>query len=97
MVKDLAEVRCSCGRYFLSVAGIAVAMEGDSCREANVPEDLWGEIPTAELAQATIGSRPAAELPTDVVRFFRGGRWNEDMLRWAAETINRSTDGRRDG
>lgn len=31
----------SCGRYFLKVAGYVAAMEGDPCREADLPVKSW--------------------------------------------------------
>ena len=83
----IAEVRASCGRYYLCVAGIAVAMQGDQCR-AELPESCFDPIPERELAQASIGSKPASELPIRVVRFFRGDQWTEKMLRYAADQIN---------
>jgi hypothetical protein len=86
--QPLAEVRGTCGRWVLFVAGIAVAMEGDPCRDGNLPPEILDEIPAEELAHATVGGRPAAELHLDIVRFFRGDRWNEAMLRWAAGRIN---------
>lgn len=84
----LAEVRFSCGRHYLSVAGFAVAMEGDRCRDRKIPEEYWEPIPPEELAHASIGGKPASEIPIEVVRFFRGDNWNERMLRYVAERIN---------
>jgi hypothetical protein len=84
----IAEVDSSCGRYYLSVAGVVVAMEGDPCRDGNIPEAVLPPIPEEELASATIGGRPVRELPRDVVRFFRGDNWTKEMLVWAADRIN---------
>jgi hypothetical protein len=85
---EIAEVRLSCGRCYLSVAGIAVAMEGDRCRDGTLPESIMPEIPEHELANASIGGKPAAELPTEMVRFFRGDNWTSKMLRYVAARIN---------
>ncbi len=84
----LARVGLSCGRYYLSVAGIVVAMECDPCRDATIPEEVRKPIPEGELATAMIGDRPAAELPVEVVRFFRGDRWTYGTLHWVADRIN---------
>jgi len=84
----IAEVLFSCGRHYLSVAGIAVAMEGDKCRDGNFPEDVYDPIPEEELRTATIGGKPVKDMPMKVVRFFRGDRWNVPMLNYAADKIN---------
>jgi len=34
--KPIAEVFTSCGRQFLSIKGVAVAMEGDPCRDPDI-------------------------------------------------------------
>lgn len=86
-MRNFAEVNLSCGRYYLSVAGIVVVMEGDKCR-AELPEKVSPPIPEDELENASIGGKPAKDLPIDVVRFFRGDNWTEKMLRYAARTIN---------
>ena len=85
---ELAEVRSSCGRYYLSVAGCVVAMEGDKCRDNNLPESVLPPIPPEELEHATIGGKRAKDLPIDVVRFFWGDRWNLGMLEHVASRIN---------
>ncbi len=36
----IAEVLLDCGRYYLKVAGIVLAMEGDKCRDGNIPESV---------------------------------------------------------
>lgn len=83
----LAEVKFSTGRYYLDVAGIAVAMEGDKCRDT-LPDDVAAPIPEDELERASIGGKPAKDLPLHIVRFFRGERWRKESLEWAAEKIN---------
>ena len=88
MPEPLAVVLFGCGRLYLSVAGIAVAMEGDKCRDSHMPESVLPPIPEEELAQASIGGKPAKDMPLDVVRFFRGDNWNKAMLEWAADRIN---------
>ena len=91
----LAEVKFSCGRSYLSVAGIAVAMEGDRCRDSGMPEGVLPPIPPEELEHATIGDKRAKDLPIEMVRFFRGDNWTEQMLQWAADKINAAAaDGR---
>ncbi len=86
---SIAEVRLSCGRSVLFVAGIALAREGDKCRTSKIPEHVLPPIPPEELANASIGGKPASELPIDVVRFFRGDNWTDAMLEWVAGEINR--------
>jgi hypothetical protein len=86
---DVAEVRLSCGRWYLSVCGIVLAMEGDPCREGSLPEEVYPPISPEELENASIGDKPAAELPMEIVRFFRGERWTKEMLSWVAGEINR--------
>jgi hypothetical protein len=86
----LAEVRASCGHYYLEVAGISVAMAGDVCREGEIPEELHDPIPEEELAHATIGGQPAKDMPIDIVRMFRSSHWNKAMLEWVANKINSS-------
>ncbi len=90
--RAVARVRCSCGRWFLEVCGFALAVEGDPCRDVGLPESVLPPIPASELAAASIGGRPAAELPLAVVRFFRGERWTEASLRWVAAEVNRRAD-----
>lgn len=87
----LAEVRLSCGRHYLKVAGVIVAMEGDKCRDSEMPEEILPEIPAAELEHAMIGEHRASDLPIKTVRFFRGDCWTKRMLEWAADKINRAT------
>lgn len=84
----LAEVGCSTGRNYLSVAGIVVAMEGDKCRDSEIPERVLPSIPEDELEKGSIGGKPIKDMPRNVVRFFRGDNWTEEMLRWAADQIN---------
>ncbi len=84
---ELAEVRSSCGRAVLYVAGIAIAMEGDKCRHL-VPEEFAERIPPEELERASIGGLTCKDIPLDVVRFFRGDNWQSTSLEWAAKTIN---------
>jgi hypothetical protein len=86
----IAEVGFSCGRHYLSVAAIILAMEGDKCRDGNLPEDVYEPISTEELAAASIGGRPVRDMEPRVVRFFRGEYWTPKMLRWAAERINQA-------
>lgn len=84
---EVATVGLSCGRYYLEIAGIAVAVEGDACRHM-LPEEAAEEISQDELDRASIGDKKASELPLDVVRFFRGQAWDGKSLRWAAKKIN---------
>lgn len=90
---ELAEVGFSTGRYFLSVGGVIVAMEGDKCRE-NLPEEACEPIPPEELENATIGDQRAKDMPMHIVRFFRGDRWNKKNLDWVAKRINEVVDGK---
>jgi hypothetical protein len=88
----IAEVGFSTGRYFLSVGGVIVAMEGDKCRE-NLPEEACEPIPPEELERATIGDQRAKDMPMHVVRFFRGDCWNKKNLTWVAKRINKVAAG----
>ena len=83
----LAEVKFSTGRFYLNVAGITVAIEGDKCRGL-LPEFVSEPIPEDELENATIGDKKAKDLPLHVVRWFRGDRWRKESLEWAASRIN---------
>lgn len=83
-----AGVGFSTGRHYLKIAGIILAMEGDPCRDGELPEDVYDPIPEEELAGASIGGRQASELPMKVIRFFRGDRWTQKMLEYVAATIN---------
>ena len=86
--KPIAEVRCTCGRNVLFIAGFALAMEGDKCRDGSLPESVLPPIPEHELATATIGGEPAIDMPRDVVRFFRGDCWTTEMLGYVADRVN---------
>jgi hypothetical protein len=87
--REIAEVRFSCGRAHLVVAGITVAMQGDKCRHGEFPENILPPIPPEELERATVGGKPAKDLPIEMVRWFRGDNWTEEMLKYTAEQINR--------
>jgi hypothetical protein len=89
---QLAKVLSSCGRYYLSVAGIAVAMQGDPCRDGDMPESVYPPIPKEELERATIGGEPIKDTPMKVVRFFRGDNWTKEMLEYAAAKINEAAE-----
>ena len=92
-MNPIAEVRCTCGRNVLFVAGFALAMEGDACRDGSLPESVLPPIPERELASATIGGKPAKELPIEAIRFFRGDGWTGEMLRYVADKINAAASG----
>lgn len=94
MTTPLATVGLSCGRQYLKVAGVIVAMEGDKCRDSDIPEDILPPIPLFELDNARIGDKLAKDLPIKVVRFFRGDDWNGKMLQWAADKINNAAKGK---
>lgn len=83
----LAEVKCSCGRFVLEVAGVVVAMQGDPCRQM-LPPEITEPIPEWELECGTIGGKSIKDMPRDVVQFFRGENWREESLKWAAKVIN---------
>ena len=92
-MKLIANVYFSCGRSYLSVAGIVVAMEGDPCRDNEFPEAVLPPIPAEEWDHATIGGKPIKGMPIKSVRFFRGHNWNVDMLQYAADRINEKSKG----
>jgi len=89
MKRKIAKVQLSCGRYFLSVCGFVLAMEGAPCRESQIPEKFMPKIPPEEMAWASVGGKPASELPIEVVRFFRGDNWTREMLNYVADEINK--------
>lgn len=91
MSEKLASVESSYGGYYLDIAGIVVAMEGDDCRHM-LPEEAAKEIPKEELERAMIGDKKASELPLDIVRFFRGQKWDFKSLSWAAKKINEAIE-----
>jgi hypothetical protein len=72
----LAEVVFSCGRAFLMVAGIAVAMELDVCRDGDFPDECFVRDPDIERILGPI------EGPQ------RRNVWNRKMLDYAAAKIN---------
>lgn len=84
----LAEVRLGSGRFYLSVAGVVVAMEGDPCRDSELPEEVLPPIPIEELEHATIGGKSIIDIPINVVRFFRRDKWTSKMLEYVADKIN---------
>jgi hypothetical protein len=86
--EPLAIVRCCTGRWCLFVAGIVLAVEGDKCRDGNLPESVLPPIPPEELEHAAIGGEPAKDMPVEMVRWFRGDCWNEAMLEYVAGKIN---------
>ena len=87
--KKLASVKLSCGRVYLEIAGIIVAVQGDKCRSSSqFPDEVLPIIPTEELENATVGDKSAKDIPLDVVRFFRGECWTDKMLEYAAKRIN---------
>lgn len=89
----IAEVRFSCGRHYLSVAGICVAVECDPCRESNLPLDVLPPIPEIEMEHGTIGGKPIKELPLELVHSIRGNAWDEKMLKYVCEKINLAAKG----
>jgi hypothetical protein len=88
-MRDIAEVIYSMGRCHLKVAGFVLATEGDKCRDGNLPEDVFEPIPSEELEHAMIGGHRAKDLPIEMVRFFRGDVWNQNMIKYVANEINR--------
>jgi len=86
-MSNIAEVCFSMGRSYLKVGGVIVAVEGDKCREI-LPVEAADPIPEEELAQATIGGKPAKDMPPHLIQFFRGECWREKSLEWAAKRIN---------
>jgi hypothetical protein len=62
------------GRQYLEVAGFALAMEGDPCRDGNIPELVLPPIPPEELEHASIGGQPAKDMRMDILRCFRGDK-----------------------
>lgn len=86
--EPLAEVRLACGRQYLSVAGVAVAMEGDPMRDADLPEEAYEPIPADELDRATIGGKPVKGMDPRVIRSFRRDVWSPRTLDFVAKRIN---------
>ena len=42
-MRDIANVYSSCGRTYLNILGTAVAMQGDICRDADMPWELYAK------------------------------------------------------
>jgi hypothetical protein len=84
-----AEVVLSMGRYHLRVGGFYLATEGDKCRNGNLPEEVLPPIPPEELEKARVGGKPVNDMPINIVRWFRGDNWDERMMRYVAEQINK--------
>jgi hypothetical protein len=84
-----AEIVFSMGRCHLKIGGFYLATEGDKCRDGNLPEELFSPIPQEEIDRATIGGKPAGDISIEIVRWFRGDNWNEHMMRYVAEQINK--------
>lgn len=89
MSKQIAEVGFSCGRSYLKVAGVIVAVEGDRCRDCgNIPEEFKDPIPD-HVYEGTIGGKPITrDMDPDLIRFFVGENWSEKMLCYLANRIN---------
>lgn len=84
----LARVGLACGRQYLEIAGIVVAMEGDKCRH-DLPDEIAEPIPISILERSVIGGKSCIELPLSLVRSIRGENWRPESLEWAAEKINK--------
>jgi hypothetical protein len=50
MLKPIASVKISTGRMYLDVRGVAVAMEGDPCRDIKWASNRWTEEMLNEAA-----------------------------------------------
>lgn len=87
---NIAHVAGSCGRLFLSVAGITVAAQGDQCRDCEWPNDVYPPLSEEELATGRIGDEMIRDMPLELVKVFRPIWWDERMLRHAADRINQS-------
>ena len=87
---ELAEVMLCMGCLHLFVAEVVLATEGDKCRDGDLPDEMYDPIPPQELESAWIGDKRAKDLDLKLVRFFCGNTWNEAMLRYVAEKINRA-------
>src|SRR5688572_12433766 len=96
-MKQIAEVLFSCGRSYLSVAGVAVAMEGDKCRDGDLPDEVYEPIPAHELERGIIGGESIKGMDPKVVRFFRGDNWTPKMLQFVADKINAHAQGSTNG
>ncbi len=57
---QIATVKLSTGRMYLDVCGVAVAMEGDPCRDPNLPNIQWTEAMLREAATLINAARPSA-------------------------------------
>lgn len=87
-VSQIARVGVSCGLHYLSVAGVVVAMEGDKCRDGDLPDHIYPPIPECEMENGSIGGKPIKNLDLKLIRFFRGDNWTHKMLTYAADRIN---------
>jgi len=78
---DIARIGLSCGRLYLEVSSIIVAMEGDVCRDSTIPEKY--RTPVIKIDGK----------PIELVRYFGGSAWNEEMLEYVRDKINLSVKG----
>jgi hypothetical protein len=86
--EPFAEVVLSMGRHHLKVGGFILGTEGDKCRDGSLPESVLPPIPPEELEEASIGGKPAKDMPIEIVRFFRGDYWTPAMMEYVAGRIN---------
>lgn len=76
----IAKVGLSCGRLYLEVSGIIVAMEGDKCRDSSIPDEYRTPMPES-ITKDNV-------LSLGMIRFLYGSEWNEKMLEYVADRIN---------
>jgi hypothetical protein len=69
-------------------------MEGDRCRDGNLPEEVMPPIPPEELEHGSIGGKPCKDLPISTIRWFRGDNWTWVMLKYIADKINETNERR---
>lgn len=74
----------SCGRCFLSVGGVAVVMEGDICRDPDIPEDL---LHTHTIQHFNFKGQSTGTYHTERV-------WTRQAIKWVAGQYNEAKDGK---
>ena len=89
--EPIAEARFGCGRSYLSVADVVLAMEGDKCRDGDMPNEVYDPIPAHEYETATIGGESINGMDECLIRVFRGSTWTPKMLKFVADKINAAT------
>lgn len=87
--EPLAFVGLACGRQYLKVGGVIVAMEGDVCRDATIPAECCERrVDTIALDSLTNGRVMDEERFESIKRMCTRDVWNAKSMEWTAKQIN---------